>query len=70
MRLPRPQIRDCCVHVTHRCQQRELLLKFAVDRRQYQRRLLQALRKFRRLRFLDYTIVSNHILCGVPHRMC
>jgi putative transposase len=61
VRLPRPQIRDCCVHVTQRCQQREYLLKFAVDRQQYQRRLLQASRKFWRLRFLDYAITSNHV---------
>ena len=68
MRLPRPQIRDCCVHVTHRCQQREFLLTFAIDRQQYQRRLLQASRKFWRLRFLDYAITSNHIhlLLWVP----
>jgi len=68
MRLPRPQIRDCCVHVTHRCQQREHLLKFAIDRTQYQRRLLQASRQFRRLRFLDYAITSNHVhlLLWVP----
>ncbi|NLF18010.1 MAG: transposase [Lentisphaerae bacterium] len=68
MRLPRPQIRDCCVHVTQRCQQREFLLKFAVDRQQYQRRLLQASRKFWRLRFLDYAITSNHVhlLLWVP----
>ena len=68
MRLPRPQIRECCVHVTHRCQQGEYLLKFGLDRRQYQRRLLQASRKFRRLRFLDYTITLNHVhlLLWVP----
>lgn len=57
-----------CVHVTHRCQQREFPLKFAIDRRQYQRRLLQASRRFRRLRFLDYAITSNHVhlLLWVP----
>ena len=56
------------MHVTHRCQQREYLLKFGIDRRQYQRRLLQASREFRRLRFLDYTITSNHVhlLLWVP----
>jgi len=44
------------------------LLKFGIDRRQYERRLLQASRKFRRLRFLDYTITSNHVhlLLWVP----
>ncbi|MFA5204722.1 MAG: hypothetical protein WC708_10005 [Lentisphaeria bacterium] len=34
MRLPRPQIERCCVHVTHRCQERRFLLRFAADRRQ------------------------------------
>ena len=68
IRVPRPQIRDRCVHVTRRCQQRECSLKFGIDRRQYQRRLLQASREFRRLRLLDYTTTSNrvHLLLWVP----
>lgn len=39
MRLPRPQIEQCCVHVTHRCQERKFLFRFAIDRKQYQLRL-------------------------------
>jgi putative transposase len=68
MRLPRPQIEDCCVHVTHRCQERRFLLRFGVDRRRYRARLLEASRRFRRVRFLDYVITSNHVhlLLWVP----
>jgi len=61
LRLPRPQITDCCVHVTHRCQEGRFLLKFDLDRAAYRRRLFEASRRFRRLRFLDYTITSNHV---------
>ncbi|MFA5206253.1 MAG: hypothetical protein WC708_17795 [Lentisphaeria bacterium] len=46
MRLPRPQIEQCCVHVTHRCQERRFLLRFANDRRQYRRRLFEATLRF------------------------
>lgn len=54
--------------MTHRCHGRELLLKFDIDRRQYRERLLEASHRFRRLRFLDYTITSNHVhlLLWVP----
>jgi len=61
MRLPRPQIDQCCVHVTHRCQERRFLLKFARDRRQYRRRLFEATRRFPLVRMLNYTITSNHV---------
>ena len=56
------------MHVTHRCQERRFLLKFAVDRKQYRQRLYEASRTFRRVRFLDYVITSNHIhlLLWVP----
>ncbi len=68
MRLPRPQIEDCCVHVTHRCQERRFLLKFDLDRMQYRRRLLEAARRFTRVRVLDYVITANHVhlLTWVP----
>jgi len=68
MRLPRPQIQDCCVHVTHRCQERRFLLKFDLDRKQYRRRLLEAARRFTRVRVLDYVITANHVhlLTWVP----
>ena len=47
MRLPRPQIENCCVHVTHRCQERQYLLPTDIDRKQYVKRLWQASRRFR-----------------------
>jgi putative transposase len=61
MRLPRPVVRNCCIHVTHRCHERQFLLKFDIDRNYYQQLLYQASEKFNRVRFLDYAITSNHI---------
>ena len=68
MRLPRPQIRNCCVHVTHRCQERRFLLGTDIDRKQYVKRLWQASRRYRTVRFLDYVVTANHVLCGASHR--
>ena len=61
MRLPRPRIENCCVHVTHRCQKREFLLGYDVDRKLYRKRLFQATRDFPAIRVLGYVITSNHI---------
>jgi len=61
MRLPRPQIEQCCVHVTHRCQERRFLLRFANDRRQYRLRLFEAAQRFPLVKILDYVITSNHV---------
>jgi REP-associated tyrosine transposase len=61
MRLPRPVIKNCCVHITHRCQERKYLLRCDIDRKYYQLLLYQASEKFRRVRFLNYVITSNHI---------
>lgn len=68
MRFPRPEIRDCCVHVTHRCQQRRFLLDTDIDRKQYVKRLWEASRQFRTVRVLDYVVTSNHVhlLAWVP----
>jgi putative transposase len=68
MRLPRPQVENGCVHVTHRCQERRLLLGTDIDRKQYVARLFQASRRFRTVRVLDYVVTSNHIhlLAWVP----
>ena len=46
MRLPRPQIENCCVHITHRCQERRFLLGTDIDRQQYVRRLREASLRF------------------------
>lgn len=61
MRLPRPQIEDCCVHVTHRCHRRQFLLDTDIDRRQYVRRLRESGRRFPAVRVLNYTLTSNHV---------
>lgn len=47
-------------HVTHRCHDREFLLKFARDRDAYRRRLLDGIRKHR-VKLLNYSITSNHV---------
>lgn len=61
MRLPRPQIEPCCVHVTHRCQERRFLLRFAADRKRYRLRLFEATQRFPLVRVLNYVITSNHV---------
>jgi putative transposase len=47
-------------HVTHRCHNREFLLKFARDRDGYRARLRDHLRAFA-VALLDYCITSNHV---------
>jgi len=47
-------------HVTHRCHDRQFLLKFARDRDAYRRRLLDGVRKYR-VKLLNYAITSNHV---------
>lgn len=68
MRLPRPRIENCCVHVTHRCQERRFLLGTDIDRKQYVRRLREASQRFPAVRVLDYVVTSNHVhlLVWVP----
>ena len=47
-------------HLTHRCHQREFLLKFARDRDRYRYWLFQARKRFG-LCVLDFVITSNHV---------
>ena len=47
-------------HVTHRCHNREFLLKFARDRDAYRDRLREHLSEFA-VGLLDYCITSNHV---------
>ena len=47
-------------HITHRCHEREFLLKFARDRTRYLRWLFEA-RKRHGLCVLNYVVTSNHI---------
>ena len=61
MRLPRPRIRNCCIHITHRCHKREFLLGYNLDRRLYRKRLVEAAGAFPAIRVLDYVITSNHV---------
>ena len=47
-------------HRTHRCHNREFLLRFAVHRDAYRERLRQAVNEFD-LSLLDYSVTSNHV---------
>jgi putative transposase len=47
-------------HLTHRCHEREFLLKFARDRRRWMAWLFEARKRFG-LCVLDYVVTSNHI---------
>ena len=47
-------------HITHRCHQKEFLLKFARDRRRYLHWLFEAKKRFG-LSVLNYMITSNHV---------
>lgn len=54
-------------HITHRCHQREFLLKFQRDRTNWQHWLYQAKRRYN-LRVLNYVVTSNHIHLLVEDR--
>ncbi len=54
------EISNCCFHVTHRCQERRFLLKFEIDRQNYERRLREAASKYP-VDVLDYVVTSNHV---------
>jgi len=54
-------------HLTHRCHQRQFLLKFARDRQAWISWLFEA-RKRLALRVLNYTVASNHIYLLVYDR--
>ena len=47
-------------HITHRCHQKQFLLKFARDRRRYLRLVFEAKKRFG-LSVLNYMVTSNHI---------
>lgn len=51
-------------HITHRCHQREFLLKFVRDRRRWRHWLFEARRRYG-LSVLNYIVTSNHI-----HLLC
>ena len=47
-------------HITHRCHQKEFLLKFAKDRQRWRHWLFEAKKRYR-LCVLNYVVTSNHI---------
>jgi putative transposase len=47
-------------HLTHRCHNRDFLLRFAVHGNRYRERLRQAVDEFD-VSLLDYSITSNHV---------
>jgi putative transposase len=47
-------------HLTHRCHDRQFLLRFAIHRDAYREELRQAVHEFD-LSLLDYSITSNHV---------
>jgi len=49
-----------CYHITHRCHQREFLLKFEIDRNKYLEILFRTKQRYK-VDFLDYMITSNHV---------
>jgi REP-associated tyrosine transposase len=57
-------------HVTHRCHNREFLLRFALDRDGYRARLRTHLPEFE-VALLDYRITCNqvHLLLDAEERM-
>ena len=49
-----------CYHITHRCHQRDFLLKFEIDRNKYLEVLFRTKQRYK-IDFLDYMITSNHV---------
>ncbi|NJN70954.1 MAG: hypothetical protein HC801_12235 [Nitrospira sp.] len=48
-------------HITHRCHNREFLLRFAKDRDAYRVLLREKLSEHKSIRLLTYCITSNHV---------
>jgi putative transposase len=59
-RAHRLKVQGGIFHITHRCHNREFLLKFARDREAYRARMRQALPQFE-ISLLDYCITCNHV---------
>ena len=59
-RANRHHIPGCVWHITHRCHQKEFLLKFPCDRRRWIRWLFEARKRYG-LCVLNYMVTSNHI---------
>jgi putative transposase len=50
----------CVWHITHRCHQKQFLLKFPRDRRRYLHWVFEAKKRFG-LSVLNYMVTSNHV---------
>jgi REP element-mobilizing transposase RayT len=59
-RANRHFVPDLVWHITHRCHERDFLLKFSRDRNSYLRWLYEARKRFG-LCVLDYMVTSNHV---------
>jgi len=59
-RANRYSVGGCVWHLTHRCHQREFMLKFARDRRRWVQWLYEAKKRYG-LVVLNYMVTSNHI---------
>jgi len=56
-------------HITHRCHQREFLLRFAKDRRRWRHWLFKAVRRYK-VCVLNYIVTSNHVHLMARDRGC
>ena len=59
-RRPRGLLDHTCYHITHRCHERDFLLKFEIDRVRYVDLLLQTKKRYR-IDILNYIVTSNHV---------
>lgn len=58
--IPATAIDAGCYHITHRCQERRFLLRYARDRQQVVRRLREMKLRYP-VSLLNYVVTSNHI---------
>ena len=59
-RASRYWVKGAAYHLTHRCHNRDFLLRFARDRDDYRAMLRQELQR-RSVSLLSYAITSNHV---------
>ena len=68
-RANRYLVEDQIYHLTHRCHDREFLLRFGRDRSVYREWLRQGVRRYG-ISLFGYCITSNHVLCAAAHNQC
>jgi putative transposase len=59
-RAHRLKVQGGIFHVTHRCHNREFLLKFARDQDAYRAKMREELKRFE-ISLLDYCLTCNHV---------